>query len=217
MRKAEWLVLLAIGAIALPAWAQKPDIVERMMPDGGTGKIVMPKPEQRDRVVRQLKAARATVAGEKRQRIAFLLALLNEEYEKNRDYLLWVLKGCNFEEGKRNCDDMTPEYLAYLYEHGHPEILAPLMDTATDTHNAAGGEYIGGYLSDLVTKSPDEFLRAVRTLPAGRQKKVCSCAGAADGGGMAPAQLRKVRKELGRRDDPVARRCLDEIVEGSKP
>ena len=44
--------------------------------------------------------------------MAFLLAVLDVNYEQNRDYLIWVLKGCGVPEIKHGCDDMTGEFLA---------------------------------------------------------------------------------------------------------
>ena len=46
---------------------------------------------------------------------------------------------------------------------------------------------------------------------------MCYFAGTAGDGGMAPADLKKVRKQLGAMNDETAQRCLREIEEANKP
>jgi hypothetical protein len=111
---------------------------------------------------------------------------------------------------------MTGEFLAYLYEHGHSEVLKPLMKDGS-SYDAAGSEFVGDFLSKLVAKSPDNFLDAVRSFPIPTQKKICYFAGSADSGGMAASDLRKARKALAAMTDDVAGRCLREIEHANKP
>jgi hypothetical protein len=188
-----------------------------LLPDGNIRQLVMPRPSDRERVIHQLRAAQATAQGVRAQEVAFLLAVLGADYERNRDYLLWVMKGCEVSEIKHGCNDMTGDYLISLYEHGHPEILAPLLSSSVKDYNAAGSEGLGGFFSELVAKSPNDFLDAVRSFPASTQRKMCYFAGLADGSGMAPADLRKVRKQLGTMNDEIARRCLRQIEQANKP
>ncbi|HEX2952190.1 MAG TPA: hypothetical protein VHV83_21865 [Armatimonadota bacterium] len=143
------------------------------------------------------------------------MATMNVDYERNRNYLLWVFKGCNVPEVKNGCDDMTGTYLAYLYEHGHAEVLKPLM-TGLNGYNAAGSEFIGGFLSRLVAKNHADFLNAIRDFPVPEQKEICYFTGLADGGGMSPADLRQARKQLGAMEDSVARRCLQQIEKANR-
>jgi hypothetical protein len=86
----------------------------------------------------------------------------------------------------------------------------------TNSYNAAGSEFVGTFLSETVAKSPDSFLDAVGSLPVPSQKKVCYFAGLADGGGMTPANLRRVRKAVAAKFDDVAARCLREIEDANK-
>ena len=111
---------------------------------------------------------------------------------------------------------MTGEFLAYLYEHGHSEVLKPLMKDGS-SYDAAGSEFVGDFLSKLVAKSPDDFLGAVRSFPVPTQKIICYFAGSADGGGMAVSDLQKARKALAPMTDDVAGRCLREIEHANKP
>jgi hypothetical protein len=112
---------------------------------------------------------------------------------------------------------MTGFYLIYLYEHGHQEILAPLLMTSIGSYNAAGSEGMGGYFANLVLKSPEKFLEAVSTFPAPTQKKVCGFAGESDGGGLGAEGLAQARKKLRAIGSEVALRCLREIEIVNKP
>jgi hypothetical protein len=213
-------VLLFVTATVL---GQSPDsrvesgqtVVEKLMPDGGPHPILLPKPEQRASVIRQLQRMQNDAHHPEAQQVAFLLAVLGVNYERNRDYLIWVLRGCSVPEVTHGCDDMTGDFLAYLYEHGHSEVLAPLMKYG-NSYNAAGSEFVGAFLSETVAKSPNNFLDALRTFSVPMQRKICYFAGLADGGGMAPADLRKARKALIARPGDVAGRCLREIDDANK-
>ena len=206
----------AVGQLPSPPTERSQTVVEKLMPDGGTHRLQLPKPEQRAHVVQQLRRMQNDIHKPDAQQVAFLLALLGVDYERNRDYLLWVFKGCGVPEMKRGCDDMTGEFLAYLYEHGHPEVLKPLMKDG-NSYDAAGSEFVGDFLSKLVAESPNDFLDAVRSFPVPTQKKICYFAGSADGGGMAQIGLMKARKKMGAMTDIVARRCLREIEYANKP
>jgi len=213
--------LVAVYSLMLPAQsgpaASQQDIVQQLLPDGGIPKEILVKPEQRDRTIRRLRAAQNTTDPQRAQQVAFLLAALNAEYEQNRDYLLHVLLGCNHPEIRYGCDDMTGFYLIYLWEHGHPEILAPLLRTSIGSYNAAGSEGLGAFFGDLVQKSPEKFLDAVGTFPVSTQKKACSFAGLSDGGGLGAKGLAQARKRLRGIGGEVAFRCLKEIEDSNKP
>jgi hypothetical protein len=112
---------------------------------------------------------------------------------------------------------MTGDYLIYLYRNGHPEILPPLLSSSANNYNADGAESLGSFISEEVVKSPKDFLDALRSFPPSKQERVCSVAGAAGGGGMAPPDLRGARKQLGALNDEVARRCLLQIEHATKP
>jgi hypothetical protein len=190
-------------------------VVEKLMPNGGPTPLLLPTPEQRAHVIRQLQKMQNDAQKPAAQQVAFLLAVLGVDYERNRDYLLWVLKGCSVPEVTHGCDDVTGEFLAYLYEHGHSEVLTSLMKYG-DSYNAAGSEFMGTFLSETVAKSPGNFLDALRTFSVPTQRKICYFAGLADGGGMAPSNLRIARKALAASPDDIAARCLLEIENANK-
>ena len=195
----------------------KQDVVEKLLPNGTVPKDLVIKPEQRDSIIKNLKLAQDKAHAQRAQRVAFLLAALGVEYETNRDYLIHVLSGCNYPEGRYDCDDVTGDYLIYLYEHGHREILAPLLKTSIGSYNAAASEGLGAFFGELVQKSPDKFLEAVGTFPLTTQKKACGFAGSSDGGGLGVEGLALVRKKFRVIGGEVAHRCLNEIEIANKP
>jgi hypothetical protein len=190
-------------------------VVEKLMPEGGPHPLQMPTPEQRVPVIRQLQRMQNDIHKPDAQQVAFLLAVLGVDYERNRDYLIWVLRGCSVPEVTHGCDDMTGDFLSYLYEHGHSEVLTSLMKYG-NSYNAAGSEFVGTFLSETVAKSPDNFLDALHTFSVPTQRKICYFAGLADGGGMAPSNLRIARKALAASPDDIAARCLREIENANK-
>jgi hypothetical protein len=204
-------LLSATVAIQTASSQRAQDIVERLMPEGLPDRLVLPAPAEKSATARQLRQAQAAAHGARAQRVAFLLPTLGSDYERNRDYLLWALEGCRFEEIKRSCDDLTPENLVDLYKRGHAEILGPLLRIGLNSYNAAGSEFVGDFAATVVAKTPAEFLDAIRTFPAATQGKICYYAGLADGGGMAPSDLKLARRRLSEGNDPIARNCLREV------
>lgn len=174
-------------------------------------------PEQRGRIIRELKIARESADTQRAQKAAFLMAALNEEYNQNRDYLFHVLAGCDYPEIRFGCDDMTGFYLIYLWEHGHLEILEPLLKTSIGSYNAAGSEGMGAYFGELVEKSPETFLNTVSAFQVPVQRKACYFAGLSDGGGVGAKSLAQVRKKLRGIGSEIALRCLKEIENANKP
>ena len=217
MRISVCIIILSICSVSQTVPRPTRDIVETLLPSGNIRWLKIPKPSERDHAIKQLQEANHTSKGRRVQQIAFLLAVLNVDYQHNRDYLLWVLRGCDVPEIKHGCDDMTGEYLIYLFQHGHPEILAPLLDASVESYSAAGAEGLGAFFSKLVAMSPNVFLDAVRSFPAPTQRKMCYFAGLADGGGMAPVNLKKVRRQLRVRNDEIAQRCLRQLEDANKP
>ena len=186
-------------------------VVDQLLPNGNPHSLSLPKPAARNGVIKRLKAIQNDPKKPQAQQVAFLLAVLDVDYEHNRDFLLRVFKGCDSVVIQRGCDDMTGEYLAYLYEHGHAELLKPLMVDGAKSYNAAGSEFVGDFLSHIVARSTNDFISAIRSLAVPEQKKVCQFAGSADGGGMNAKDLANARKMLKAMNDPVATRCLREI------
>jgi hypothetical protein len=167
--------------------------------------------------VKQLQVAQKRATGERSQEVAFLLAAYGSDYEKNRDYLIHILRGCSSPSIKLGCNDNTGAFLIVLYERGHKELLEPLMLVGKDTNGAALAEEVGDFCSVVLLKSPAEFLDTIRRFPPRTQRQVCELAGAGDGGGMAPADLKRVRKQLTAKSDEVATRCWRGVEASNRP
>lgn len=208
-------VSLSVSAQSKQASGQS-DIVDRLLPDGEVPKDLRIRPDQRRGVIRELKAAQATAHGQRAQQVAFLLAALHVEYARNRDYLLHILSGCNHPQPRYGCDYLTGQYLIFLCEHGHGEILTPLLKTGIDGYNAAGTEALGAYFGEMVQRFPEGFLQAVSTMRISDQKRACEFAGAGDGGGLGAEGLAQARRNFRRIGGAVARRCLVEIELANK-
>ena len=212
------VLTFVISVLAQPGQEEaQHDIVEKLLPNGSVPRDVSVKPEQRDFIIKKLKLAQNTAHAQRAQRVAFLLAALDVDYGRNSGYLVHVLSGCDYPEIRYDCDDVTGDYLIYLYEHGHQEILAPLLKTSIGSYNAAGSEGLGAYFGELVQKSPEKFLDAVGTLAMLMQKKACGFAGSSDGGGLGAKGLVEARKKLRAIGSEVALRCLKEIEVANKP
>ncbi len=215
------IVVFLLSSILLlgqskPAVSQR-DVVKQLLPGGSIPKEIRVKPAQRDSIVKKLQSARKSSDEELAQQGAFLLAALDEDYERNRDYLLHVMAGCNFPQIRNGCDDMTGFYLIYLWKHGHSEILALLIKTSIGSYNAAGSEGTSGFFAEVVEQSPDKFLEALSTLPVATQKKACGFAGSSGGGGLGAKGLALARKRLKEIDGELALRCLREIEQANRP
>jgi hypothetical protein len=194
----------------------RPDIVQKLMPDGVPPRAINLSAAEKGQVLEQLHLAQKSATGKRSQEVAFLLAALGSDYERNRDYLIKVLRGCNSPSIKNGCDEDTGGYLIALYERGHHEVLRPLLLAGMHNNGAALSEMLGTFYADVVTDNPREFLVAIRPLAISSQKELCELAGATDGGGMSPDDLIKVRKGLQAVDNEVARRCLREIELANK-
>jgi hypothetical protein len=151
------------------------------------------------------------------QEVAFLLAAYDSDYQKNRDYLVHVLRGCATPSVQFGCDDSTGAFLEALYQRGHKGVLKPLMLYGKDSYNASLAELLGDFCSRVLANHTDEFLDAIRSMTPTAQRKVCEFAGSADGGGMNPKDLLQVRKKLKTLGDDLALRCLRAVESGSKP
>ena len=193
------------------------NLIEQFLPDGAVPKNLNVTPDRCERVIKELKRAQPTAHGQRAQQVAFILAALNVDYVKNRDYLFHVLSGCNYPEIRYDCDGTTGEYLMYLYKHGHAEILAPLLKTSVESYNAAGTESLGAEFGEMIQKSPESFLQAVSTLPVATQKRVCNFAGSGDGVGLGVKGLAQAQRNLHRIRGEVALRCLTQIEVANKP
>lgn len=195
---------------------ERSDIVATLLPEHNARWVVQLSPEEKAQAVKRLQSAQRQPSGVRAQELAFLLAAYDSDYEKNRDFLIRTLRGCNNPSITFGCNDNTGTFLVVLYERGHKELLEPLMRIGKDSYNAAALEGIGAFYSDVLTKNPVEFLDTLQRLEPRTQRRVCELAGTADGGRMPPADLQWVRKQLRAKGD-VAARCLRAVEAANKP
>jgi hypothetical protein len=151
------------------------DIFEALVPGDAIPARLNLTPAKRTHAIKALIAARSSAGEDKRQEIAYLLATLGYEYQRNRDELLEVLKGCSHEIPTSGCDDMTGDYLMKLYSQGHKELLRPLL-AAYPTWNATLQEGLGGFMGDRMAADTREFLGLVSTFPPKSQHRMCYAA-----------------------------------------
>jgi hypothetical protein len=189
------------------------NLAERLMVDNRVPGVVRLSREERSVAVAQLEEMRRGSRGKRLQEASYLLAALGSDYEKNRDYLLGVLRNCGVPD--TDCDDETAEFLIQLYKQGHHEVLHALMVAGLKSDGALS-ETLGDFYYRVLMKAPAAFLGGVRGLDARTQKAVCGLAGGVDGGGMPPEDLSRARRELRRMGHDVALRCLGEVEESNR-
>jgi hypothetical protein len=187
-------VATLFAALPDPQVAQMPtssnrNIFDELAPGGAIPARLNLPAETRTHAIKSLVAARSSASGEKRQEIAYLLATVGYDYQRNRDELLDVWQGCSDEISVGGCDDMTGDYLMKLYLQGHKELLRPLF-AAYPTWNAALQEGLGGFMGDRMAADTRVFLDLVSTFPPKSQRRMCYAAGRR----MAAACLRRISR-----------------------
>jgi hypothetical protein len=211
------LLQLLLATVGIAQEHASQDVVSTLLPDHNARRIVDLKPEEKSKALKRLQFAQKQATGERSQEVAFLLAAYGFDYETNRDYLVHALRGCTSPSIKFGCNDNTGAFLIVLYERGHKELLEPLMLLGKDSYNAALAESVGAFYSDVLIKNPTEFLDTIQRFAPRTQQRVCELAGSGDGGGMSPADLQRVRKQLRAKGGDLAARCLRAVGTANKP
>jgi hypothetical protein len=167
-------------------------------------------------IIKSLSSAQKTATGYRSIRIAGVLAILGHNYSYNRNVLTTKLKGCRTRPVAAECDEDVAGYLCELFDRGDTQLLDPLLEAGPSSDGALA-ETLGPFYSDLVLKNPRLFIRHLSKRPAKEQRAIAWLAGATDGSGMAPSQIRKARLKLRRLESEggtmakTARLCLVEI------
>lgn len=131
--------MLTIFSLAIPVLvgAQQnstPDVVSRLLPNPDNPREVLTvTPSERADVIKQLRTAQAHATGDQLRQTVFLLALLNSDYQRNRDYLIHELRACTMKTIRSGCDENTAAFLIGLFERGHGDVLPPLMLYGTNS------------------------------------------------------------------------------------
>jgi len=115
---------------------------------------------------------------ERARDIAYVLAVLSVDYEKNRDQLLSSLNGClsRPKESPEDdlCDSDLLRFVVNLYWRGDSTLLGPLLQIAESRHDVIGE--IGDFYSDLLDRRGAIALIAMEDLPNDKGQTVCKLA-----------------------------------------
>lgn len=112
--------------------------------------------------------------------ISYVLAVLNVEYHKNRDYLLSTLQSCfvksnQFSEDD-SCDADLVKFVTNLYWRGDSALLEPLLQLQIPDSRPDLSGPIGSFYGDLLHARGGVLLSAMKELPAEKQQLVCRLA-----------------------------------------
>lgn len=169
--------------------------------------------------IRVLKEAQVEAKNERAISIAFLLAVLNNDYGTNRQTLLDALHECTGNPQEAECLYFIADYLMELCRRGDFSLLGPLFDMSKKS-DGAFSESLDSFYSDMLFIHPDQFLKTLSLYPKNTQRDLCWAAAVEDGGGMADDRFRTIRRSLPYVFDtslrPVARTCLVGLESGHR-
>ena len=140
--------------------------------------------------------------------IAYMLAVFNVDYRKNRDYLLSSLNNClsRPKDSPENdvCDSDLFSFVANLYWRGDSGLMEPLLQIAESRKDVIGS--IGTFYADLLDRQDGTALAVMRELPDAKQQLVCSLADEDDLTFDPPKKMR-IKSLLDDAKDTTASRC----------
>ena len=173
------------------------EILSVLMPNHVWADVTQVNRFDRAEEIRVLKEAQVEARDERAISIAFLLAVLGDDYEPNRKQLLDALKQCA---GKpypeaAECTYFVADYLMELCRRGDFFLLGPLFDMDGKA-DGAFAESLGSFYSDMLAEHPDKFLKTLSLYPKNQQRDLCAAAAVEDGGGMAEEKFRTVHESL---------------------
>ena len=110
--------------------------------------------------------------------IAYVLAVFDVDYQKNRDYLMSLLKNClsRPKESPEDdvCDGDLLSFITNLYWRGDNALLVPLLQIAESRRDVI--DDLGTFYSDLLDRRGAVALSGMGELLDDRQKLVCRLA-----------------------------------------
>jgi hypothetical protein len=129
-----------------------------------------------------LRKEQLNASPERGRDIAYVLAVFNVEYQKNRDLLLSSLNSClsRPKESPEDdvCDGDLLSFVTNLYWRGDSALLAPLLQIAESRRDVIGE--IGTFYADLLDRRGVIVLSAMGELSDDKQQLVCRLADADD-------------------------------------
>jgi hypothetical protein len=200
------------------------EILSLLLPnDGSWADVSQLEKFERSEAIKTLKAAELNASGDRALSIAFLLAVLKQDYEVNRSKLLTALSEYRRREypQKLNCAECISGYLVELAQRGDTSLYTPLVEVS-DLADGALAESLGVFYSDALSRHTKEFVGALTPLSEHSQDLVCDLASREDGGGMADETFKTVKRSLnalGRQNGRlavVAKRCVITLQRGKR-
>jgi hypothetical protein len=162
-------------------------------------------------LLRRLRSEQPSASGEGARDIAYALAVFNDDYQQNRDYLMNLVTTClsrpKDSPGDEVCDDKLLDYVTNLYWRGDNGLLDPLLQLADSRKDVI--YEVGTFYGQLLDRHTSIALQGMRSLPIAKQQVICRLAGE-DDFSMDPPKLERVVEGLHAAQDEVAERCLHE-------
>ena len=216
--------LRADEPVSIPSTIQQSrsnQILSMLLPNDGTWADVSQLEKfERAEVIRTLKTAQLNASENRELSIAFLLAVLKDDYEVNRSKLLSALNEWRLREyPQENNADLIASYLIDLTERGDTSLYPPLFE-ASDWADGAVSESLGMFYSQALNEHPKKFVAALAGVSLQSQAQVCESASFEDGGGMSDETFKTVKRSLnalGRQNGRlavVAKRCVITLQRG---
>ena len=208
MAKYAWIVIALLSAGGVAAFSQSSsDLVSRYLTeDGGYGVRPMDG-NQKAEAIAGLRRAQSSARGKQAQKIAFLLASLGWQYERNRDLLIATLAECAKPQPIHDCDEETAGLLIALGGRRDAAILDAML-TAVSRADGALAASLGEFFQTLLRDSPDRFLRGLKIVESETIAAACGLAATGDGGSVDKDARVKIRASLQRAHNPEASACL---------
>ncbi|HZS47308.1 MAG TPA: hypothetical protein VFC63_19720 [Blastocatellia bacterium] len=205
---------------ASAASSKSKDILHKLIPDEFAEVSKLNGIDHKEAVSALLDAQEAAI-GMKKISIAYLLAVLGQDYEDNRNAVATAISGCGTESNSDNCEVIT-SYGTDLFNRGDKTLLKPLLEAGIGSDGTLA-ETLGDFYSNVLWKDPQTFLQSLSEFPKEQQAELSMLAGAADGSGMGDDMSRDVRQNLsqiaGQKNNDlalVAKTCLDGVNKGDK-
>ncbi len=201
------------GALIPPPPKTPEAILNYLIPDNLAypGRLEnLPKPD----AINALTKAQPNAFGQRADSIAFLLILLDQNVETNRQRLISSLRECRPDPD--NCNDQVIEYLGSLYARGDNQVIEPLIDAAPNADSVVA-EGLGSTFEDMIAANARPFLVALGRRTPAQQREVCQLVAAGDGGGMpedTASEVTDALEKLAREVGPVsaaAMSCLSQV------
>lgn len=182
-------------------------LLDRVLTYEGHPMLAPLTPQEKVRVVEELRVLQSKTKGPQRNAAAFVLTLLGVEKRKNRDLLVEALQGCRTR--VVYCDEDTAGFVIELYRRGDRALLAPLVEAGVHADGALA-EGLAAFYGELLTQDARLMVSVLRYRPSAAQEKVCELAAT----GVGEDGAREIQTVLKGLRGKAAGRCLSGFRDG---